>query len=380
MFLSSHNVHDACCHSAFMRQALELARHGVGRTAPNPAVGSVVVVEGKVVGRGFHPQAGQPHAEIFALRDAGELSKGADIYVTLEPCSHQGKTGPCCEAIIDAQIARVFVGVEDPNPLVSGRGLERLRSAGIEVTVGVCEQECRHLLAPFVKHITTGKPLVILKAGLTLDGFLATSSGDSQWITNEQSRQHVHRVRDRVDAIMVGIGTVLQDNPRLTTRLSHGGRDPIRVVVDSQLRIPLDATILHLDSLAKTFIATTELASDKKIDQLREIPTVEVLVLPTKNNQVDLDALLVRLGEQNIQSVLVEGGAILNRSLFAEKLIDRVMIYLAPKLIGGNDAKGLFSGKGVTKLSEALELKEVRTQSFGNDMLFEGEVVPCLPV
>ena len=363
-----------------MRQALELARQGVGRTAPNPAVGSVVVVDGQVVGRGFHPQAGQPHAEIFALRDAGDLCKGADIYVTLEPCSHQGKTGPCCEAIIAAQISRVFVGVEDPNPLVSGRGLERLRSAGIEVTVGVCAQECRHLLAPFVKHITTGKPLVILKAGLTLDGFLATSTGDSQWITNEKSRQHVHHVRDRVDAIMVGVGTVLQDDPRLTTRLSHAGRDPIRIVVDSQLRIPLDATILHLDSSAKTFIATTGLASHDKIGQLKENPTVEVLVLPCDDNQVDLESLLIKLGEKNIQSVLVEGGAILNRSLFVKKLIDRVMIYLAPKLIGGNDAKGLFAGKGVTKLSEALELKEVRTQNFGDDILFEGEVVSCLPV
>lgn len=379
LFLSSIDNQDEGCHCGFMHQALELARQGVGRTAPNPAVGSVVVVDGKIVGRGFHPQAGQPHAEIFALRDAGGQCKGADLYVTLEPCSHHGKTGPCCEAIIAARIARVFIGVQDPNPLVSGRGVDRLRAAGIEVNVGVCEQECRHLLAPFFKHITTGKPLVILKAGLTLDGFLATSTGDSQWITCEQSRRHVHHVRDRVDAIMVGIGTVLHDNPRLTTRLSHGGRDPLRVVVDSRLRIPLDAKILHLDSCAKTVIATTDLASHEKFAQLKENPKVEILVLPRIDNQVDLDALLMRLGDRNIQTVLVEGGALLNHSLFTQQLIDRVMIYIAPKLIGGNDAKGVFAGKGVTKLSDALELKEVRTQNFGNDVLFEGEVVPCLP-
>lgn len=362
-----------------MRQALELARQGVGRTSPNPAVGSVVVKGGEIVGRGFHPQAGQPHAEIFALRDAQEQSKGADIYVTLEPCSHQGKTGPCCEAIIEAQISRVFVGVEDPNPLVSGRGIARLRSAGIEVSVGICEQECRHLLAPFKKHISTGTPLVIVKAGLTLDGFLSTSSGDSQWITGEESRRHVHRVRNRVDAVMVGIGTVLADNPLLTTRLPMGGRDAIRVVVDSQLRIPIDAKILHLESTAKTIIATTELASRDKLLSLNKNPAVEVLVLPLVDNRVDLNGLLKALGQRNIQSLLVEGGAILNQSLFEQRLIDRVMLYLAPTLLGGDDGKGLFAGHGVKRLSDALQLIEVRTQKFGDDVLFEGEVVPCLP-
>jgi len=362
-----------------MRQALDLARQGVGRTAPNPAVGAVVVVDGVIVGRGFHPQAGQPHAEIFALRDAKGQCEGADLYVTLEPCSHHGKTGPCCEAIIEAQISRVFVGVQDPNPLVSGRGIERLRAAGIDVTVGVCSQECRHLLAPFVKHITTGKPLVILKAGLTLDGFLSTSTGDSQWITCEDSRRHVHHVRDKVDAVMVGIGTVLEDDPRLTTRLPHGGRDPVRVVVDSHLRIPLNATILNLRSSSKTIIATTDRANRDKLQQLKDNPDVDVLVLPEKDNQVDLDVLLSTLGQFDIQSLLVEGGAILNQSLFEHKMIDRVMLYLAPKLLGGDDGKGLFAGQGVKKLSDALELCEVRTQNFGDDVLFEGEVVSCLP-
>ena len=382
MLSSCNNVHQTVhdsIHVHFMQQALDLARCGEGRTAPNPAVGAVIVVDGEVVGSGFHPKAGDPHAEIFALREAGVLARGADIYVTLEPCSHHGRTGPCCDALIAAGVVRVFVGTPDPNPQVSGRGIARLRAAGIEVIVGICEQECCILIAPFVKHITTGKPFVILKAASTLDGCMTTSTGESQWITNEDSRNHVHQVRNRIDAIMVGVGTVLRDNPRLTTRLPDGGRDPLRIVVDSRLRTPLDAAIVHPDSLAKTLIATTDKVCPNKIKALEQHPMVEVVQLPDYQGRVDLTALMSLLGERDIQSVLVEGGAILNMSLFNARLIDRVMVYFAPKLIGGDDGKRLFAGQGVTRLVDALQLKNIRSRRFGDDLLIEGEVVACLP-
>ncbi len=355
------------------------ARCGEGRTAPNPPVGAVIVNDGVVVGEGYHPKAGEPHAEIFALRAAADMARGGDIYVTLEPCSHQGRTGPCCDALIAAGVARVFVGTQDPNPQVSGRGIAKLRAAGIKVVVGVCESECRLLIAPFAKHIMTQKPFVILKTALTLDGCIATSSGESQWITNSLSRQHVHQVRNRVDAIMVGVGTVIHDNPRLTTRLPDGGRDPLRVVVDSHLRIPLDAEILHLDSVAQTIVVTTDAADLDKLLFMRSLPRVEVVQLARSEAGVNLPEVMEYLGKCAIQTVLVEGGAVLNRSLFAAGLIDRVMIYFAPKLLGGDDGLRLFSGAGVTALSDALELTMLRSQCFGDDILLEGEVSSCLP-
>lgn len=366
------------CNDEYMRRALQLAARGEGRTRPNPPVGALLVKDDVIVGEGFHPRAGEPHAEIFALRQAGERSAGADLFVTLEPCCHQGKTGPCCEAVIAAGIRRVFVGTVDPNPLVAGKGIRRLQDAGVDVEVGILENECRRLLAPFAKHVTTGRPFVILKSAVTLDGKTATSTGDSQWISNEQSRQHVHRMRDRYDAIMVGIGTVLHDNPRLTTRLPDGGRDPVRVVVDSQLRIPSDAAILHVDSTAPTLVVTTSAASVTKIDALRA-GGVDVLVLPGNSGWVDLHKLMEELGQRNLQSVLVEGGATLNESLLLEGLIDRVAVFIAPKLIGGNQGKGIFEGVGISRLSEALRLTDVRWQTFGDDLLVEGEVQGCSP-
>jgi len=366
-------------HQGYMQQALELARRAEGRTAPNPAVGAVIVKDGAVVGSGFHPKAGEPHAEIFALRAAGELARGADIYVTLEPCSHHGRTGPCCDALIDAGVARVFVGIQDPNPQVSGRGIARLRAAGISVTVGTCEVECRRLIAPFVKWITRHQPFIILKAALTLDGRIATSSGESQWITNEHSRQHVHQLRDKVDAIMVGVGTVLRDNPRLTTRLAGGGRDPLRIVVDSQLRTPIAAAIVNLSSAAKTVIFTTNQAEPQKVAAMRQLPMVDVIQVPSVAGKVDLLAMLHYLGQHEVQTVLVEGGAELNMALFNAKLIDRVMFYFAPKLFGGDDGKAMFVGHGVANLADALHLTDVRCRCFADDVLIEGEVVACSP-
>jgi diaminohydroxyphosphoribosylaminopyrimidine deaminase/5-amino-6-(5-phosphoribosylamino)uracil reductase len=362
-----------------MRQALELARLAEGRTRPNPAVGALVVAGGGVVGEGYHPEAGQPHAEIFALRAAGEAARGADLYVTLEPCSHHGRTGPCTEAILAAGLRRVFIGTRDPNPLVAGRGIARLRDAGVEVVCGILEGECRRLIAPFAKHVTTGLPYVILKSAVTLDGKTATSTGDSQWITNVASRAHVHQLRDKVDAVVVGIGTVLKDNPRLTTRLADGGgRDALRVVVDSHLKIPADAALLHLDSPAGTLIATTGQASPDRLTAVTR-DNVEVLPVAERAGRVDLAALVGELGRRGIQSLLLEGGAVLNQAFLEAGLVDRMMIFVAPKVLGGSDGKGIFAGHGVASLAEAVQLQEIRTSRFDDDILIEGEVKACLP-
>jgi diaminohydroxyphosphoribosylaminopyrimidine deaminase/5-amino-6-(5-phosphoribosylamino)uracil reductase len=363
----------------YMRSALALARKGEGRTSPNPPVGALVVRDGKILGKGFHPRAGEPHGEIFALRQAGAQARGADLYVTLEPCSHHGRTGPCVEAVIAAGIAQVYIGVQDPNPRVAGRGIERLRAAGIAVTSGILETDCRRLIAPFAKHVTTGLPYVTLKTAVTLDGFTATTTGDSQWITGERSRQYVHRLRDRVDAIMAGIGTVLRDDPRLTTRLPRGGRDPLRVVLDSRLRLPGQASVVTVDSSAPTLVATTDLAPPEKVRDLSR-QGVEVLQLPRVGERVDLAALLAELGERDVQSVLLEGGATLNRDALRLAFVDRLMVFVAPVLLGGNDGKGIFAGPGVARLAEAFRLRDVRVRRFGVDTLIEGEVDQCSPV
>ncbi len=364
----------------YMARALELARRGEGRTRPNPPVGAVLVRDRVTIGEGFHPRAGEPHAEIFALRAAGPAARGADLYVTLEPCAHTGRTGPCTEAVIAAGVARVFIGTSDPNPLVSGRGIERLKQAGIQVHTGLLAAECRRLIAPFAKHVTSGRPFVILKTAMTLDGRTATVTGESRWITGESSREHVHRVRDRVDAIMVGIGTVLADDPRLTTRLPEGGgRDPLRVIVDSRLRIPESATVLRLSSPEQTLIATTASAPTEKMERLRALG-IRILTVGKESSRVDLRDLLMHLGGEGIQSILLEGGSCLNNSAMSAGLVDRVMFYLAPMLLWGDDGKGVFSGSGPRRLVEAAGLDDVRVSRLGQDILVEGEVKPCLPV
>lgn len=363
-----------------MRLALCQARRGEGRTRPNPAVGAVVVLDGQVIGEGYHPQAGQPHAEIFALKAAGERARGADLYVTLEPCSHYGRTGPCTEAILAAGIRRVFVGTVDPNPLVAGQGLNRLRQGGVDVACGFLEKDCRRLIAPFAKHVTTGLPFVILKSAVTLDGKTATSSSDSQWITNATSRAYVHHLRDRLDAVMVGIGTVLKDDPLLTTRLpGKTGRDAMRIVVDSSLRIPSESRMLNQTSSAPTLIATTEQALRQRGPQLSR-ENVEILALPPRDGRVDLCELLGKLGRRGVQSILLEGGAVLNHAFLKAGLIDRMMVFIAPKVIGGSDGKGIFAGQGVPLLDDAVQLEDIRIRRFEDDILVEGEVKRCSPV
>ncbi|MBE0501730.1 MAG: bifunctional diaminohydroxyphosphoribosylaminopyrimidine deaminase/5-amino-6-(5-phosphoribosylamino)uracil reductase RibD [Desulfuromonadales bacterium] len=358
-----------------MQQALDLARKGEGRTSPNPPVGAVVVSGAEVIGTGFHPAAGEPHAEIFALNAAGDRTDGADLYVTLEPCNHHGRTGPCTEAIIKAGIRRVFVGCSDPNPVVAGKGIERLRSFGVKVVAGLLESSCRRLIAPFKKHILTGLPFVTLKTAMTLDGQTATHTGDSQWVTGELSRLYVHRMRNRSDAILTGIGSILADDSRLTTRLPEGGRDALRIVVDSQLRIPARAQILSPDTARLPLIATTSAAHNSRIEELHDIGVEVILLDSDPDGRVSLIDLMRYLGQRNIQSLLLEAGSVLNGAALRSGIVDRVAFFIAPKLLGGEDGFPVFSGGGVTLLKDAVVLQDIRSCSFGNDILIEGEVV-----
>lgn len=357
-------------HEDYMARAVAEAKRGVGLTAPNPPVGALVVKNSTIVGIGFHPKAGEPHAEVFALKAAGEAATGADLYVTLEPCSHFGKTPPCADAVINAGIARVFVGIVDPNPEVAGRGAKRLQEAGIEVQVGLLEDACRELIAPFACYIGKSRPLVTLKAGMTLDGKIATATGESQWITSEESRRDVHRLRAECDAILVGVGTVVADNPRLTVR-SIEGRNPIRVVLDSELSIPDSADLLDVTEAA-TMIITTDRSSQERRASLEE-RGVEVVVVPRKVDRPDLEATLVELAKHGIMHLLLEGGGEINNSFLQAGLIDRVRLYVAPMILGGDDAMGVFRGAGIEQLSSAFKLKKWSVEQIGIDIVINGE-------
>lgn len=364
---------------AYMRRALDLARMGEGRTRPNPPVGAVIVNSGRIVGEGYHAVAGEAHAEVHALRQAGREAAGSDVYVSLEPCAHTGRTGPCAEALIQAGVKKVLVGTSDPNPLVQGRGISMLRNAGIEVETGLLERECQWLLGPFATRMTQGRPLMTLKAAMTLDGQTATSLGESQWITSEPSRLDVHHFRNRVDAIMVGVGTVMTDNPRLTTRIPEGGQDPLRIIVDSRLRTPLEAAAIHVESAADVLIATTPLADRGRIKDLERSGAKVIVCDEIEGQGVDLKNLLQHLGSMDIMHVMLEGGSTLNRGALHAGLVDRVRFYLAPILFGGNDGRGVFLGKGTAYLSTAHRLKLFRSEQIGDDLLVEGELIPCLP-
>lgn len=362
----------------YMRRALELARRAEGQTRPNPAVGAVIVREGRIVGEGFHPAAGAAHAEIFALDQAGELARGATLYVTLEPCCHTGRTGPCSTAVIVAGIAKVVAGTRDPNPKVAGGGFEQLRSAGITVESGLLADECRRLIAPFAKHVTTGLPLVTLKAAATLDGQLATRTGESQWITGPQSRERGHRLRHVHDAILVGSGTILADNPRLTTRLPEGGgKDPLRIVLDSRLRTPPDAALLDRASAAGVLIVTTASAPLAAEQQLLGAGA-EILRMAGPGTTINLPALMRLLGDRGLQSLLLEGGGRLNHAAWHAGIVDRVAYFVAPTFLGGRGLP-VFAGDGVGRLADAVRLHEVRMECLGADLLIEGEVNRCSP-
>ncbi|MBO8168359.1 MAG: bifunctional diaminohydroxyphosphoribosylaminopyrimidine deaminase/5-amino-6-(5-phosphoribosylamino)uracil reductase RibD [Thermoanaerobacteraceae bacterium] len=350
----------------YMQRALELAKEAEGWTSPNPLVGAVIVQDGKIVGEGYHQRAGTPHAEVHALRQAGEKARGATVYVTLEPCSHYGRTPPCAKALVEAGVRRVVVAMEDPNPLVAGRGIELLREAGIEVTVGLMEEEAKALNRPFLKYITTKKPLVAAKMAVSLDGKIATKSGSSRWITGEQARLAGRYLRHKYDAILVGIGTVLADNPRLTTRLEGiKTKNPLRIILDSRLRLPLDSHVCDT-SQADTWVVTTEDCNRDKKARL-EAAGIRVIVQQTRG-KVDLEQLLAELGKQEITGVLVEGGAGVHGSFFDKDLVDVVHLYLAPKVIGGDQAPGPVAGVGVEQVAQARRFKMVDVRRYGEDL------------
>jgi diaminohydroxyphosphoribosylaminopyrimidine deaminase / 5-amino-6-(5-phosphoribosylamino)uracil reductase len=357
-----------------MDQALRLASRGIGRTRPNPVVGCVIVAKGKVVGRGFHQRAGEPHAEVFALESAGDKARGATVYVTLEPCSHTGRTPPCAEALIKAGVKRVVAAMTDPNPKVSGRGVKMLEKAGIEVDVGVLEAKARLFNRPFITWISKGRPTLTLKMAASLDGKTATRTGESQWITGPEARMVVQGMRNRHDVVMVGIGTVLADDPRLNCRIS-GGRDPIRLVVDSNLRIPDSATIFNSSDSAPLMVATLKKHSKKKIKKLTDRNVQVVLCKETAAGQVDLADMMQRLGRLEITSVLSEAGGILSDALLNAGVVDRLALFLAPKLIGGQEAPGLLQGLGVKHLAKAQEIADLKVTKIGRDLFLEGTVV-----
>ena len=355
-----------------MRRALELAGKAAGRTSPNPMVGAVIVKNGRVIAEGYHKKAGRPHGEIEALRKAGKRARGAQLFVNLEPCCHQGRTPPCTDTILESGLKEVYVGMRDPNPQVSGKGIRQLKRAGIVVHTGLLNQECQRLNEVFVKYIQTGLPFVILKSALSLDGKIATSTGESQWITGPEAREKVHQMRDQVDAILVGAGTVLADNPRLTTRLKKGkGSNPARVILDAKAEIPFKARIFHRAKQERVIYITTRQASRQRINKLQKMG-VNIYVLPERNGYIYLKKLIKLLGQSGITSVLVEGGGGLNASILKEGIVDKVTLFLAPLIIGGESAPGVVGGPGIKSLKQALNINRLTVTPVGADWMIEG--------
>ncbi|MBA7628536.1 Riboflavin biosynthesis protein RibD [subsurface metagenome] len=360
----------------YMEQALSLARLALGQVSPNPAVGVVVVSGGVVVGQGYTQLPGSYHAEVVALKQAGDRARGGTMYVTLEPCCHYGRTPPCTKAIITAGIAEIHLAMLDPNPLVSGRGKEEMEREGIRVYVGEHEEAARQVNEAYIKFITTGLPFVTAKFAVSLDGKIATKSGDSKWISGSEARRYVHNLRYTTDAIMAGVNTVLADDPQLTAR-SGGGRggaarvQPLRVIVDSKGRTPLTAQVFSQPG--KTLLAVGRSITPEEKTALTQTG-VEIVELPSEEGRVDVKRLLKTLGEREITSVLVEGGGTLLGSLFDYRLVDKVIAFIAPAIIGGKEAKTAVAGKGVDKVVDSIRLERVSLEKFGDDLMVSGYV------
>lgn len=379
-----------------MEHALRLAALGRGRTHPNPMVGCVLVKDGKVVGTGYHRKAGEPHAETHALREAGDQARGATAYVTLEPCAHHGRTPPCADSLIEAGVARVVAAMVDPDPRVAGKGMAALRASGIHAEVGLLEEQARRLNRAYLKLKVTGRPLVILKWAMTLDGKIACFTGDSRWVTNEDARAHLHQVRDQVDAILVGETTARRDDPELTARPNGPGpvpgwaggldpgpdpawapKDPLRIVLDTMAKTELSSRLFSPELLErplpnKTLIAATKLASPIKLKAMRELGA-ETLELPEHNQMTDVGALLDELGRRGIASLLVEGGSRVHWSFLSQGLADYIMVYVAPKVVGGLNAPGPVAGQGLERMAEAWRTGSLAVTSLGTNVLLEGD-------
>ena len=355
----------------YMRMALQLAEKGCGFVAPNPMVGAVIVKDGRIIGQGWHERYRGSHAERNALASCTESPRGADMYVTLEPCCHHGKQPPCVDAILEAGIRRVVIGSTDPNPLVSGKGIQILRENGVEVTENILQKECSALNEVFFHYIRTGRPVVVIKYAMTLDGKIAAYTGVSKWITGEAARNHVHQQRHRFTAIMTGVGTVLADDPLLTCRM-EGGRNPLRIICDSHLRTPIDAKVVTTAGQVPTIIATCCDDREKQLDY--EAQGCRILLVGEKDDQVNLQEMMEKLGNEQIDSILMEGGGGLNWTALKSGIVQKVQAYIAPKLLGGQKATTPVEGAGAPSPDEAIFLKNSRMIKLGEDFLIESEV------
>jgi diaminohydroxyphosphoribosylaminopyrimidine deaminase/5-amino-6-(5-phosphoribosylamino)uracil reductase len=357
----------------FMQRAIELSKNGYGFVNPNPLVGSVLVKNGKIIGEGWHQNFGGPHAEINALNDTLTNPDGSTLYVTLEPCNHYGKTPPCTDKIIECGISRVVIGMIDPNPLMNGQGVNSLKLAGIEVDVGVLETDIRKINEFYNKYIQTATPFIALKTAMTLDGKTATSRGKSKWISNKKSREWVHELRHRFAAVMVGVNTIISDNPLLTDRSKYlVKKNPIRIVVDSSGRIPLESKVLNT-RVAKTLIALTDKAPSSVIDYLNK-KKVDTIICPKKNDRVDITYLVRELGERGIDSILLEGGSTLNFSALQSGIIDKIYAFISPKLIGGDSAFTPVGGVGFESIKDAVSLNIDGIHRFNEDVMIEAYI------
>ncbi|HYF83245.1 MAG TPA: bifunctional diaminohydroxyphosphoribosylaminopyrimidine deaminase/5-amino-6-(5-phosphoribosylamino)uracil reductase RibD [Clostridia bacterium] len=360
--------------SFYMKKVLELAARGSGSTSPNPLVGAVIVKEGRVIGEGWHERAGEAHAEINAIRNSSEDVENSTIYVNLEPCSHFGRTPPCAAELVKRRFKRVVVAMEDPNPLVAGRGIKLLKDSGIQVDVGINRLEALKLNDIFIKFITKKTPFVLLKSAMTLDGKTATKSGDSKWISGEQSREYVHNLRNKYSSILVGVNTAIKDDPELTTRLEGiKTRNPVRIIVDSKGRIPADAKVLETDENKRTIIAATGDMTEEKLKYLKG-RGIEVIITDKKDGKVDIRQLMEELYKRGIDSLMVEGGGTVASAFIEEGLIDKVAFFIAPVIIGGKAAPTPVMGAGVDSISDGYRLKHQNVTTFGHDVLIEGYV------
>ena len=358
----------------YMHKAFELAKKGIGRVNPNPLVGAVIVKNDKIIGEGYHEYFGGPHAEVNAFRSAKESVEGATMYVTLEPCSHFGKTPSCAKDIVKNKIKKVVIGTLDANPLVSGRGVKILEDNNIEIDSGYLCEELTELNRIFFKFIQLKTPYVVMKAAMTLDGKIASRTGDSRWVSNEKSRMKTHELRNELAGIMLGVDTVIADDPMLTSRLNEGkGRNPVRIVLDSRARIPLEAKILNTADQARTILAVTEKADSKKI-RIIESKGNQILMAKSKDGKVDLNDLMLKLGEQNIDGILLEGGATLNYSALQSGIVDELVFFIAPKIIGGAEAKSPVEGNGIKLMKNAIELHDIKYEQLGQDLMLKGKI------
>ena len=354
-----------------MERALELAKKGIGKVNPNPLVGAVIVKNGEIIGEGYHQCYGEAHAERNAVKNAVIPVEGSTIYVTLEPCAHYGKTPPCVDLIIEKKFKKVVIGMLDPNEKVAGKSIEKLKKHGIDVVVGVKEEECKKMNEIFIKYITSKIPFVILKSGMSLDGKIATYSGESKWITSKESREDSQNLRNRLNSIMVGVNTVIADDPELTCRVNNE-KNLIRIVVDTNLRIPLDSKVVNNNDKL-TIVATTLNSNENKKQTLRDLG-VKVIEVSEKNNKVNLKELVNKLGQEGIDSILIEGGGTLNFSALEENIVDKVIFYIAPKILGGENSKSCIAGIGFSELDNAVNLKDISYRKIGEDLVVEGYI------